>query len=185
MRETQPRDDRELGQYLQTFLKIKAPARAVCAGHDAPMSYVADGFFERTGDCAVWAPRGGGKTTLAAALTLMESKFRKGCATRILGGSERQSRYMYEAFTGFLREEFAGEVAGKTGRERTRFRNGSEVEILTQSPTTVRGVHVPRLRLDEVEEFKREVFEAALYIPHSRRGLGARVEMLSTMHHPF
>ena len=170
---------------MRTFLGIRAPGKAVCTGHDAPLRYLADGFFDRVGDCVVWAPRGGGKTTLAAALTLLESKFRAGCGTRILGGSETQSRYLYDYFRKFLEGTFEGDVEGKTGAERTRLRNGSEVEILTQSPTTVRGVHVPRLRLDEVEEFRREVLEAALFITQSRGGIRGRTEMLSTLHHPF
>lgn len=185
LRKTAPVDDRELAGYLRTFLGLKVSSRAICAGHDAPLAYLADAFFDRVGDCVVWAPRGGGKTTLAAALTLLESVFKPNCGTRILGGSSTQSKYLYDYFREFLEKSFASEVAGRIGVEKTRFVNGSEVAILTQSSRTVRGVHVPRLRLDEVEEFRADVLEAALFIPHSGPNIPARTEMLSTLHHPF
>jgi len=175
LRRTPPSDAKELGMYVETFLGLKTPGRALCAGHDAPLQYLSDAFFERCGDCVVWAPRGGGKTTMAAALTVLESVFRPGCQTRILGGSERQSSYVYEHFARMAEGGYGEAVAGRIGSSGTRFRNGSEVEILTQSMKAVRGVHVPRLRLDEVEEFKEEVLEAALFVPMSLRGMRGRV----------
>ena len=185
LRRTRPTDDEELALYVRLWLDLVVPARAVCPHHDAPLAYLADAFFDRVGDCVVWAPRGGGKTMLAAALTLLESVFKPGCAVRVLGGSETQSLYLYDYFRRFLEGRFAVADVPVPGAECTRFGNGSEVVVLTQSPTAVRGVHVPRVRLDEVDEFRPEVLEAALLVPQSRPGLPARTEMLSTVHRPF
>jgi hypothetical protein len=67
--------------------------------------------------------------------------------------------------------------------------NGSEVELLSQSQCSVRGHRVHKLRCDEVEEFKPEVWEAAQLVTRSGVCGGVQVrgaiEAMSTMHRPF
>ena len=55
-----------------------------------------DAHAKVSGDCVVWANRGGGKTQLGAVLSLLEGVFFDGCQVRILGGAEEQSQRMYE-----------------------------------------------------------------------------------------
>jgi hypothetical protein len=66
-----------------------------------------------------------------------------------------------------------------------RFLNGSTVEVLTQSATSVRGTHVQKLRCDEVELFHEDVFAAAKFTTQSTSEIVAGMELISTMHRPY
>ena len=101
---------------------------------------------------------------------------------RVLGGSKAQSERMYEHKTAFDGLSFMDLVDGEPQMIRTRYGNGSLVEILVQSQTSVRGPHCPRLKMDEVDEFDREIYKAALGIPQSQNGIQAKVEIFSTLH---
>lgn len=138
-----------------------------------------------SGDCIVWANRGGGKTQLAAAATLLEGLFKPGCDTRILAGSLDQSRRTYEYICEFADAAFSDFLQGRMLSNACRFVNGTTVEVLSQSMRAVRGRHIHKLRCDEIELFDEDVFNAAKYITHSRDGKLAAIEMLSTMHRPY
>ncbi|QDU35572.1 Terminase-like family protein [Poriferisphaera corsica] len=142
---------------------------------------------EQGGDCVVWANRGGGKTMLGAVVTLLDLMFKPGIQVRILGGSLEQSGRMYEHLLGLLeRPMLKGIVKGEPTQRKIELVNGSRVEILAQSQRSVRGVRVHKLRCDEVEEFDKDVWEAAQLV--TRSGwcgdvwVKGRVEALSTMH---
>jgi hypothetical protein len=142
-------------------------------------------LHHQSGDCVVWANRAGGKTELAAVATLLDAVFKPDCHIRILGGSGEQSGRMYEYLADFLRRGFEDCLAGPIRKGRCRLANGSTVEVLTQSPTSVRGTHVQKLRCDEVELFDKDVFAAAKFTTLSTdRCLGA-MELISTMHRPY
>jgi len=139
----------------------------------------------RNADCVIWANRAGGKTELAAVATLLDCIFKPNCQVRILGGSGEQSGRMYEYLTGFLNigyDEFLASPALKT---KCRFANGSAIEVLTQSPTSVRGQHIQKLRCDEVELFDEDVFAAAKFTTQSTDNIIAALEAISTMHRPY
>ena len=181
-----PHGKGELHSFVKRRLGLDVPQIAVCEGHDAPMDYLWHAFRRRgTGNALVWACRGGSKTMLAAAATVAESLFTPGLETRILGGSLAQSSYMYDYVCSFLRREGVADAVESVTKTRAAFANGAAVEILPQSETSVRGVHVPRLRLDEVDEFHDDVFQSALYLPQSNDVSDARMEILSTYHRPY
>ncbi|OHB80331.1 MAG: hypothetical protein A2Z25_00360 [Planctomycetes bacterium RBG_16_55_9] len=141
--------------------------------------------YPPSGDCIVWANRGGGKTLIAAIVTLLDSLFKPGCETRILGGSGEQARRMYEYLAHFINRGFDRHLEGPLLKSRCLFKNGSRVEVLTQSPTSVRGQHVQKLRCDELELFDADVFNAAHFTTHSTDEIRASMELLSTMHRPY
>src|SRR5215208_1210301 len=91
----------DLHRWLKTNLGLNVPRKPVCGGHAAPFDYVQASYFEPAQDVVVWAPRGGGKTTLGAALTLLDLLHKPGVQARILGGSLEQSLKMWEC----LKEE--------------------------------------------------------------------------------
>ena len=138
-----------------------------------------------SGDCIVWANRGGGKTQLAAIATLLEGLFKPKCQTRILAGSLDQSSRMYEYLCEFVEEGFEDYLDGKMLKESCRFQNGTMVQVLAQSARAVRGRHVHKLRCDEIEMFDEDVFNAAKFVTQSTEGHLAAMEMLSTMHRPY
>src|SRR5437868_2332005 len=173
----------ELHEWVAAFCGVKVPRKAVCAGHDAPFEYLKGAYFEK-GDQVVWASRGGGKTRLGAVATLLDLLHKPGCQVRILGGSLEQSLRMWEELRPDVERLAEAEVHRGRSTRRIDFKNGSGAAILTQSQRAVRGLHVQKLRCDEVEMFEPEVWEAAQLITRSRGEAKGTVEVFSTMHSP-
>jgi len=205
-----PRGVVELRAWIKDAAGVELARHATEPGHSAPMDYVAHSFFEGGAlldesdpawlaqpvvDSVVWANRGGGKTFLGAVATLADMVFKPGIEVRILGGSLEQSRRMHAHLRMFLsRPELAPMVEGKITDRKIRLVNGSSVELLAQSQTSVRGTRVQKLRCDEIELFDPEVWEAAQLVTRSitvdavGRGpitVRGSVEALSTMHRPY
>ncbi|MBM4025157.1 MAG: hypothetical protein FJ280_07065 [Planctomycetes bacterium] len=181
-----------LRAYVRETLGLTVADQAVCPDHDSPLDYlwhsVARDFRRRRpgpGDALVWANRGGGKTQLAALATLLDVVFKPGCQVRILGGSGQQSGRMFEYLAEFFARGFDECLAGPILKGRCRLRNGSGVEILTQSATSVRGTHVQKLRCDEVELFDPQVLAAAKFTTLSAPGAAGGLELISTLHRPY
>lgn len=192
----------------RNLLGVTLARRPLIDNHSAPFDYLAHAFFEggrllshsphapRTPiDAVVWANRGGGKTFLAAAATALDMIFKPGVEIRLLAGSLEQSARMLAHLRRFFdRPALAPLVAGRITDRRLRLHNTSTAEILAQSESSVRGTRVQKLRCDEVELFKPELWEAAqlvtrsetLQLPDGRPILveGA-VDALSTMHRPY
>ena len=191
LRLVRPRSRADLKNYLKVFLDLNVPAKRMCPEHSSPLDYLWHAFASdfdtqnRSGDAIVWANRAGGKTELAAVATLLDGLFKPNCQIRILGGSGEQSGRMYAYLAGFLQKGFEPSLAGAIRKDKCRFANGANVEVLTQSATSVRGQHVQKLRCDEVELFNEEVFAAAKFTTMSVPGIRASMELLSTMHRPY
>ena len=192
LRRTRPGTRGDLKNYVKVFLGIDIPNKRICPEHNSPMDYLwhsfsADFAAERAAnaDAIIWANRSGGKTELAAIATLLDCVFKPNCQVRILSGSGEQAGRMYEYLTGFVRNGFEEFPAGPVRKSKCRFVNGSAVEVLTQSPMSVRGQHIQKLRCDEVELFDEEVFAAAKFTTQSTAGLLAAMEMISTMYRPY
>lgn len=187
-----PTNSLDLKNYVKVFLGIDIPDKKICPEHNSPMDYLWHCFWSdfssqsrANADAVVWANRGGGKTELAAVATLLDCVFKPKCQVRILGGSGEQAHRMYEYLTGFLNNGFEEYLAGPVRKAKCAFFNGSAVEVLTQSATSVRGQHVQKLRCDEVELFNADVFAAAKFTTQSTSDLTAAMETISTMHRPY
>lgn len=186
------KDADDLWNFLSRHLKLRVPRHAVCEGHQAPFDYLVHAYFEPASDLVVWAPRGGGKTRLGAAATLLDLLHKPPVSVRILGGSLDQSRRMWEHLTPDL-EKLAGKSLKVSRQSRIECADGSQVAVLTQSQRAVRGLRVQKLRCDEVELFRDDVWEAAQLVTRSlKHDAGADwpdirgvVEVFSTLHAPF
>jgi len=185
-----PQSPESLWEFVRSVYGLAVPQRAVCPGHAAPMEYLARAILAPGRDLVVWASRGGAKTELGSVATHLDSILRPGCQTRILGGSLDQSEKMYE----YLMRKWGGPFAALLAREptarRTALANGSAIEVLTQSPRSVRGQRVHRLKCDEVDEFSPDVWRAAQFVTQSSPGrdgrwIPAQMEVFSTLHRPF
>ncbi len=193
----------ELHAWVRLFTGLDVPRDPMCAAHDAPFDYLLRSYFEPASDLVVWAPRGGGKTRLAAVATLLDLLHKPPAAVRILGGSLEQSMKMWDYLLPDLdrlaRKLLAGRIAD--GTRRVRLSTGSGAAVLTQSQRAVRGLRVQKLRCDEVELFKPEIWEAAQLTTRSIRRrrvesaaqqsgapaapiIAGAVEALSTLHMP-
>jgi hypothetical protein len=192
LRQIRPQTRRDLKNYVKVFLGIDVPDKRICPEHQSPMDYLWHTFPESkhepraaNHDSIVWANRGGGKTELAAVATLLDCIFKPDCQVRILGGSGEQAGRMYDYLTGFLHHGYEQFLAGPVRKAKCRFVNGSTVEVLTQSATSVRGQHVQKLRCDELELFDEDVFAAAKFTTQSTAEITAGMELISTMHRPY
>lgn len=179
----------ELRRWLDQHLDLRLPAHPVCRDHQSPFDYLTSAYFEPARDLVVWAPRGGGKTRLGAVATLLDLLHKPGCSVRILGGSLEQSYKMWEHLLPDV-QRLAGEQLKTRGNSRRfKLENGSEASVLTQSERAVRGVRVQKIRCDEVELFRPEVWEAAQLVTRSRavegrpdREIRGSIEAFSTWH---
>ena len=162
-KDVRPGNREELRGWVKRYLGLNLANEAVCGHHDVPLDYLEYVFLEKgvTADVVVWAPRGGGKTMLGAVATLLDMLFKPGVQVRILGGSREQSEKMYGYLAMMVERNFGERLVGKITKKGFALDNGSTVEILTQSETAVRGMRVQKLRCDEVELFKKGVWEAA------------------------
>jgi hypothetical protein len=210
LRRTRPRTKRDLKNYVKVFLGINVPHKKICGEHNSPMDYLWHAYsadfkkylapqftggssqatsderqITKNADCIVWANRAGGKTELAAVATLLDCIFKPNCQVRILAGSGEQAGRMYQYLTSFLQHGFEKYLAGPIRKEKCHFVNGSQVTVLTQSPASVRGQHIQKLRCDEVELFDEDVFSAAKFTTQSTNNIIAAMEMISTMHKPY
>ncbi|NBC10830.1 MAG: hypothetical protein GVY24_03730 [Planctomycetes bacterium] len=195
-----PRDDDKLHECVTTVLGINVVRKVHTPGSRAPFDYLRQSFFEQpnAGDPLVWACRGGGKTMLGAAATLLDLIYKPGIEVRVLGGSMEQSRKMYEhllylldqpLIRGSAPDGYSAVLATAPTQRRLLLGNGSRVELLAQSPTSVRGTRVHKLRCDEVDEFDPDIWRAAQLVTRSGRCgdhiVRGQVDALSTMHKPF
>jgi len=192
LRRSRPMTRSDLKNYVKVFLGLDIPDKAICPEHCSPLDYLWHSFScdfsaekKSNADAVIWANRAGGKTELAAVATLLDCVFKRGCKVRILGGSGEQSGRMYEYLLGFLKDGFEDFAAGAIRKGKCHFINGSEVEVLTQSATSVRGQHIQKLRCDEVELFDEDVFCAAKFTTQSTDEVLAAMELISTMHRPY
>lgn len=193
-----PTTPESLHAFLTSSLHLTLPREALLPGHSAPFDYLLHSFTQgaATGapaDCVLWANRGGGKTFLGAVATLLDLVFLPGIEVRILAGSLDQSKRMHAHLRRFFDPErypalrFASDNAKLTDR-RITLANGSSVELLAASQTSVRGTRVQKLRCDEVDLFDPELWDAAQLVTRSARcgetDVVGCVECLSTMHIP-
>lgn len=173
------------GLLMKDDLPAQAGGEILSNSPPSSLDHQSSIIHHQSGDSIVWANRAGGKTELAAVATLLDAIFKPDCQIRILGGSGEQSSRMYDYFVGFLRCGFEPALASPALKGKCRFANGSVVEILTQSPTSVRGTHVQKLRCDEVELFDEDVFAAAKFTTLSTDTCLGTMELISTMHRPY
>jgi hypothetical protein len=187
IRNSRPATPDHLWDWVYAFTGVRVARSHVCRDHQPPFDWLSDLCLNRPSQALVLGSRGSGKSFLTAVATHLDSRFRPGHGTRILGGSKAQSAQIYEAI-----EKLVLDGRGPGGsdadavesllRESARYRNGSKVSILAASPRSVRGPHVPTLRLDEVDEIDPDLRESSLGMCMDMAGASASVTMTSTWH---
>ncbi len=184
---SRPETEDGLWNWVHAFTGVNIARSPVCPGHDTPWQFFSRMYFDRPSVALVLGSRGAGKSFLSALDTHIISRWNPRHGTRILGGSKSQSEQVYRAL-----REAVYEGSGPLGSDSdsiesllktmARYRNGSEVAILAASSTSVRGPHVPSLKLDEVDEIPTPLREAAMGMCMDRHGSKASVLMTSTWH---
>lgn len=156
------RSEQTLKEFVRFAFGVSIPDVQVCPDHTTPWRAFADAYFART-STSVWeASRGfGGKTFMLGLLSLTEALTLKANAN-VLGGSGEQSERVLEHMTEFWSYKDAPKhmLLGDVSRE-MRFQWGNRIQALMASQRSVRGSHVPRLRLDEIDEMDIKILDAA------------------------
>ncbi len=183
------KNDEELRAWVDTYLHMTFPKEGICPGHVSPFEYLRSAYFEPSTDLVVWAPRGGGKTQLGAAATLLDLLHKPGISVRILGGSLDQSFHMWNHLLPDLVAYAVDRLEGKVAARRVRLKSGSMAGVVAQSQRAVRGLRVQKLRCDEADMFTPEVWQAAQLVTRTARLesedfplVTGVVEALSTFH---
>lgn len=176
---TNPARRRKVKRLAEGF-GVAVASASVCPGHSAPLDFLTEWVYDRPPISMVHGPRGGGKSYLAALATHIDSINHDLHGTKILGGSLAQSQQIYAALSEFDRHR-AGYLRSYTKTSASYF-TGSDVSILAASATSVRGPHVPALRLDEVDEIDGDIRDAASGMCMARNGVSPSVSMTSTWH---
>ncbi len=175
-----PRTRESLRRLVLRSLRLRVPHVVHCPHHVSPLDYLAASFFDQS-DLLIWANRGGGKTYLAAVATLLDAIYHGPLQIRVLGGSFDQSSRLAEYVREFLNLH-PGLIDGKITRQRVKLINGSEIRMLPQSERAVRGLHVQKIRCDEVDLFDRHVWQAVQFATRSGAQARGSIEVLSTLH---
>lgn len=156
--------EKELRLFVQKAWGVSIPDKQICPNHSTPWRAFADAYFAKD-SISVWkASRGfGGKSFLLALLGLTEAATLK-ADVNILGGSGEQSEFVHKYMRDFWEYQSAprGLLTTDTMKRETRLTWGNAIKALTASQRSVRGPHIPRLRLDEIDEMELAIFDAAM-----------------------
>ena len=182
-----PLDDHDLWNWVVGYTGVRIAKNAVCHGHQSPWTFFRDLYFKRPSIALVLGSRGGGKSFLSALNTHVESRWRPRHETKILGGSRSQSEQVYRALRETVESGYGSmgsdlQSISQLRKDGATYHNGSEVSILSASSRSVRGPHVPSLKLDEVDEIPNDLRESAMGMCMDRHGSSASVVMSSTWH---
>jgi hypothetical protein len=171
---------RDAAKTLARFWGVHVADTGVCRGHCAPLDFFTDWLFDRPSLSLVLGARGAGKSFLSALATHLDSIYYNDHGTRVLGGSLAQSEQIYNGLAHF--DKVRPGYAAKIHKTFAHYNNGSDVSILAASPTSVRGPHIPTLRLDEVDEIEPDIRESAMGMNMDRGGVRGMTAMTSTWH---
>jgi len=179
------RNGPDLKKFVELAWGVRIPYKKVCPDHVSPWQAFADAYFARA-PVTVWkASRGfGGKSFLLALLGLTEAVTLK-ANVNVLGGSGEQSQRVHEHMQAFWYNESAPRelLASDPSKRETRLTWGNKIRALMASSKSVRGPHVERLRLDEIDEMDVKIFDAAMGQPMLSGSGVAKQTVASSTHH--
>ncbi len=186
-----PKTKEHLAVFIATAFNIRLPAPAVCLEHQAILDALWNVYAELDYVSIWYAMRGSGKTFVLSMLGWLETVFKPGCLTTILGGSLEQSTKAVMYMDNLWAEPCLEELKNKVLKDRQvtgrgfKTNYGSKITALAASSRSVRGPHPQKLRLDEVDEMAEPIYNASLGQPKSSNGILDHILISSTLHHPF
>jgi hypothetical protein len=194
---TVPKTPQELWDWVNIIWNIQIPKKRCCRdkNHVPPFEAFCYSFFAWGSMCVWHASRGfGGKSYQLAALSLTEAVI-LASNIKLLGGSTEQARRIYGYFDGtdtnaagqFWQAPFAPvHLNPHPERVETNLTNGGHISCLAASPTSIRGAHPQRLRIDEADEIPLRLYDAAMGQTMSVKSdvASAQTTVSSTWQHP-
>lgn len=175
-----------LKECVRTAWGVKIPDKQICEDHSTPWEAFSEAYFAKH-RMIIWEGSRGfsGKSFLLALLGLTEA-VTLNCDVNILGGSGEQSENVHKYMHHFWEYEGAPRsyLASDPFKRETRLYWGNLIKCLMASQKSVRGPHIPRLRLDEIDEMDIAIFDSALGQPMSKDGVPAQTVASSTHQYP-
>jgi len=181
-----PRNDEELYRYFGIVHGFWIARKACCPEHASPFEFLADAYWQRHLRQLAMAAKSSGKTQALALLHVANSRFKPGCWTAHMGGSEKQANRCYDYIrTELARPDLAAEIEGHPLRSITTWKSkgempGSRVEVLTATVGQASGPHPQIATADEFDQFPWDVWEHFNKTPHEAHGVKAQIIMAST-----
>lgn len=183
-----------LQKYIKMFFGMTVADTSVCANHDAPLDAAWAAYIAEH-PVIVWLGSRGfaGKTTLLSSVAIIEAL--DGANVNVLGGSGRQSQRIHE----FSNEawnhthesdgiEYQPPFKILVPKEPTSWRfetiMRNRMIALTASTKSARGPHPQRLRMDEIDEMKEDVYNSAMGQTMTTHGIKDQVTLSSTQQYP-
>ena len=163
------KNDGALKLYLKKMIGVEVPDVKCCPHHRTPYEALRNAFFG-VDETAIWlASRAlGGKSWELATLAWLYATA-KGADVNILGGSGEQSKnelsHLGKFWTHYAAKGMQELLRDDPTRSEQRLVYGNMIKALMASQTSVRGPHPQLLLLDELDEMRQDIFEAALGQP--------------------
>lgn len=153
-----PTTDDELHTWIFDTFGIDVPRVAVCEGHVAPFTFLADLYFVRSTAAVGLANRGGAKTFLVALLHRINAEFKTGVESLTGGATEAQSKRAFNHLDKLINVK-GGEkaIVSKTKTE-IIWANRCKTEIVAGTPKAFNGPHPHIVHVDEHEQMDPEAF---------------------------
>lgn len=188
-----PTTRKELHEYIQKVFGLYVPNKKICPNHNSPFKFLSDAFFETDSNktpinkIIAIANRGGGKSINLSLKTALDSRFKPGCETAILGALEHHAIRCHEHFKRFIQPYVDEGLVKEALMKKTVFEHpiNSIVEILTGTTGGVNAPHTPKLSIDEFELMEWNIFQEALNIPVSKNDVKIQVILASTRKYAY
>jgi hypothetical protein len=178
----------DLERFLWETWGIRISKHVCCPdkGHRSPWEAFCYAYFA-VGPVCIWkASRGfGGKSFQLSLLALTEAVTLR-ADVKLLGGSGEQAKRVLKYTEDFWELPTAPKqlLDGVPGARKTKLTTGNTIEALMASSASVRGPHPQRLRLDEIDEMKLKILNAAAGQTMSKGWVKSQTVMSSTHHYP-
>lgn len=179
---TMPQTASSLWEHIAAYLGYKVPRTSVCPNHVAPFDFLSDIFFERQRMALAFANRGGGKTLSVAILCHLKAIHHPLYSLANVAAEKQQAGRCYDyikEFSDIDNEWFAEDRIFST-QSKTKFRNGSTLEILTGSIRGCKSAHPHLVSCDEIEVMDSNVLQEVLLMPQSTKEHDRILILLST-----
>jgi len=181
---TKPETDDDLHEYVAAYMGYKIPKAAVCRGHVAPFTAIADLFFERETNAVLFASRGSGKTLNMAMLHCLNMVHKPMYEIASVGAIENQAMKCYEYFLALNDKPWFVEDKTRSMVKETKYRNGSTLRILPGTLAAVNGPHPNCAVFDEFELMPWNVLQDGFSMACSTHGYQKAQILTSTRKFP-
>jgi len=176
-------DEDDLDFYIQQFLGFTIPKHGFCNGHVSPWKFLCDVFFERVNFVFAFGSRNSGKTLIEAIFNHLNALFRQVPVEMLITASANiQTDRAYSYFKTFLEDNpmLYAKLAMEPIQSRTKFQNGSILQIVSGTMKGLNGPHPSKVSIDEVELMDLVTLEQGLSMSMSKRGIRSQNILLST-----